>query len=115
VVVRPQRHGRNTSLMQIAAAVVGSSAAAQVIRHACRDDERETQMQAQTEQHTYLTEAPEGVTETPGQLDVVGANQRRLILRWEPDGSGVWIGGCLITNPADAEYLADFITREADE
>lgn len=108
--VRSRRFpGRDASLMQIAAAVVGSAAAAQVIQAGARDEEMETQM----DQHTYLTQAEPGVTEAADQLDVVGANRRRLIARWTKEG--VYVGGCLIADRADAEYLAAFLTREADE
>ncbi len=57
---------------------------------------------------------PEGAYEVDvATMAVVGANGRRLIVRWQDEG--VWIGGCLITDPAVAETLAVFVAREADE
>jgi hypothetical protein len=99
---------RDASLMQIAAAVVGSAAAAQVIGPS-------EEMIRQADEHTYLTGERAGVNETAAgdRLDLVGVNERRLIALWTDEG--VWVGGCLITNRADAEYLAAFLTREADE
>jgi hypothetical protein len=98
------RPGGN-SLMQVAAAVVGSAAAAQVLSP--------SEMAEQAHANTYVTQDAPGVTEDMGRLDVVGSNGRKLIATWTPEG--LWIGGCLIADRADAEYLADFITREADE
>jgi hypothetical protein len=48
---------------------------------------------------------------TPSMLLVVGANHRRLVVRWQDEG--VWVGGCLIAAREDAEALAAFITRVA--
>lgn len=103
--MRLKRRGRDASLMQIAAAMVGTAPAAQVVA---------PEVEQQAHQHTYLTRAEPGVTETPWQLDVVGANHRRLIAYWAPDG-GLYVGGCLIGDRSDAEALAAFILREADE
>lgn len=94
---------RNAGLMQIAAAVVGAAAAAQVIKPA--DGAHE---------HTYETaELPGAYVTHPDQLDIVGANGRRLILRWVDDG--VYVGGCLITDPGVADKLATMVTREDDD
>lgn len=95
------RNDRRRDLYQVAAAVIGSAAAAQVV---------DPVMTGQAATHTYETSAVPGATETPHQLDVVGANGRRLIMRWVPEG--VWVGGCLITDQDVAGKLAAFITRE---
>lgn len=121
--MRPQRYGRNASLMQIAAAVVGSSAAAQVIAPICTDEWQPAHQAGshpeacatcggvgtvQAEQHTYLTGGTPGVSETPHRLDVVGANQRRLIAFRAPEG--VWIGGCLVSSPEDLVRLSEWLS-----
>lgn len=68
----------------------------------------------QAHEHTYLTGATPGAyTFNPAELDIVGANGRRLIVRWVPEG--VYVGGCLITDPAAAEKLAEWITRESED
>lgn len=59
--------------------------------------------------NSYETTGAPGVTEMAHQLDVVGSNGRRLIARLTPEG--VWLGGCLIANRADAEYLAAWLTE----
>jgi hypothetical protein len=63
--------------------------------------------------NTYETAAEPGVTRSPNELDVVGENHRRLVAWWS--AAGVWVGGCLITNQADAEALARFIMREDED
>lgn len=71
-------------------------------------------MERQGDEHTYLTGQTPGTCETsPWQLEVVGANGRRLIAHWSPDG--LYVGGCLVASRENAEALARFITREADE
>lgn len=58
-------------------------------------------------------DVPEGVAEEPSTLVIVGANHRRLIVRWTDEG--VWVGGCLVTDEAVADRLAAFITREDEK
>lgn len=133
--------GPVNSLMQVAAAVVGSAAAAQVIAPDLRCSHGEPVVEespsvfagaapvrtyadgcqsygpyageaAQAAEHTYQTDLPQGAYGNghPAQQDIVGANGRRLILRWVPEG--VYVGGCLITDREVAASLARFITRE---
>lgn len=135
--MRPRQRGKNASLVQIAAAIVGSAAATQVVtpvpeivqrdhrrgacwcgtRHSLTDLPLPAAAHAEgLDVHAALNtyEARpgelEGATEELDTLGIVGANGRRLIARWAPDG--VWIGGCLITDEAVADRLAAFITRE---
>lgn len=129
---RQRRYVEGNSLVAVAAAVVGSAAAAQVIapkcpvtEEPCPGDEHgricrtacsstdDAELAGQAFNNTYETGAPAGTTSSPAQLDVVGANGRRLIARWMPEG--VWVGGCMIASREDAEKLAAFITREGDE
>lgn len=139
--MRPRRFGPTNSLMQVAAAVVGTAAAAKVIpaRRWCHCDEQgypgphevsdgcdpagplgaaipapdvADEVVNQQAEHTYRADLPEGAYGNghPAQQDIVGANGRRLILRWVPEG--VYVGGCLITDREVAESLVRFITRE---
>lgn len=111
--MRPRAYGRSADLMQIAAAVVGSGAAAQVIVPAGQDAERErpVDLDAQADQNTYLTGGTPGVSQTPHRMDVVGANQRRLIAFRAPEG--VWIGGCLVSSTEDLERLCAWLRGRA--
>lgn len=81
--------GRDASLMQIAAAVVGSAAATQVI------PARPERLDIHAALNTYETTGGPGYRlVSRGQAEVVGTNGRRLIARNEADG--VWLGGCLV-------------------
>lgn len=111
--------GRRADLVAVAAAVVGSAAAAQVVdppvythSHLGRLCAGKDCAGAQADENTYVTTEPQGAYGNghPAQQDIVGANGRRLILRWTDEG--VYVGGCLITDQAVAESLARFITRE---
>lgn len=108
--MRRQRYGPANSLMQVAAAVVGTAAAARAIPVADVAGE----VVNQQAEHTYQTDLPQGAYGNghPAQQDIIGANGRRLILRWVPEG--VYVGGCLIADPEVADSLARFITREGE-
>lgn len=68
----------------------------------------------QAHEHTYQTpQVPGAYVTHPDQLDIVGVNGRRLIVRWVDEG--VYVGGCLITDPFVAERLASWVTREDDD
>jgi hypothetical protein len=64
--------------------------------------------------NTYESpDRPAGFTApAPGQAEVVGANGRRLLVRRMPEG--LWIGGCLISDPVVLADLASFVSYEAD-
>jgi hypothetical protein len=110
--VKPQRYGRDASLMQIAAAVVGSAAAAQVIVPAGQDAERDRPDDAELAGHAYnntyeTTDAPGTFRYAGERIDVVGINGRKLIALRSPEG--IWIGGCLVTSASDLERLCAFL------
>jgi hypothetical protein len=115
-VSRP-RFQSGVSLMQIAAAVVGSASASQVVdppvythKHGDRLCAEVPCARNDADGHTYRTSAEPGVSSDVSQIDIVGANGRRLIARWTPEG--VYVGGCLISDADHADALASFITRE---
>jgi hypothetical protein len=100
---------REQSLMQVAAAVVGSAAASQVIAPAVAE-----RLDVHAALNTY--ESPDldpGVYHTAEGLSVVGSNGRRLIAR--DQAGSVWIGGCEIVDPRDLRNLILNLTGMADD
>jgi hypothetical protein len=96
--------GQLPDLMEIAAAVVGSAAAAQVIEPAPI-----AALDVHAALNTYEVEpdvAP-GVYRNDPQVSVIGENRRRLIVQRMPDG--VWIGGCKVTDPDQLLELANVL------
>jgi len=55
---------------------------------------------------------PPAVVAVPMGLDVVGANNRRLLVRQFDEG--VWIGGCLISDRGNMEMLISYLSSRAD-
>jgi hypothetical protein len=100
---------RARDLTELAAAVVGAAAAAQVPTCTHPHDgmlyEKPAEPQrhdgdCQMAQHTYVHQGEPGVYShgpTPHYAaDVVGTNGRRLLMRDDPDG--LYVGGVLLTN-----------------
>jgi hypothetical protein len=98
---RPNRRPRD--LQQIAAAVVEAASVAQVI----------DPMAEQAATNTYQAPAGTlpGVRVSAEQVDVVGTNERRLIVR--PTAEGVWIGGCHV-GAGDLPVLISVLTGLRD-
>lgn len=112
---RPGRpHGVAGDLVRLAAAVVGSAAAAQVIgRHVDGEPDTRAEQAAQAQEHTCDSAFTDpGLTRAgEGYAWVVGANERRLIIKRM--GDGVYLGGCLISDRALLRELAAYLAAEA--
>lgn len=122
-----RRPGFGRDLQQIAAALVGTAAATQVVspRYAERAgvpyeepsvEDGPDEQGAQAAEHTY--QAPEGTQQqatrpSPYQLEVVGANGRRLIAHRGQDGR-VWVGGCEFADMAELRRFAGWLTVWAE-
>lgn len=109
-------YGRRRDLMQLAAAIVGTAAAAQVIESSPAAAAPEG-LDVHAALNTYeVSDRPQGITfGGTGRVEVsevVGANGRRLLLRDADDG--IWIGGCLITDPFVLARLGAELTHAAE-
>lgn len=74
---------------------------------------RETDLDLHMALNTYESPGvPPTVVAVPMGLDVVGANNRRLLVRQFDEG--VWIGGCLISDRGHLEMLISYLSSRAD-
>jgi hypothetical protein len=74
---------------------------------------RQTDLDLHMALNTYESPGvPPTVVAVPMGLDVVGANNRRLLVRQFDEG--VWIGGCLISDRGDLEMLVSYLSSRAD-
>lgn len=63
--------------------------------------------------NTYATGSAPGVWLSAAGMDLVGENKRKILIRDDP--GGVYVGGVLVTDPADLRDFAQALMDMAQE
>jgi hypothetical protein len=114
-----RRSNRPRDLVQIAAAIVGSAAAAQVIPardFPCCDrsgiGDHDSAEHGDTQCNSYETVRPQGFDLDGMTASYTGVNGRRILIR--EDADGVYVGGVLFGSAAELAEFARLLNAMAD-